>query len=456
MKKQSPIFLILSTILSFGVLAYLVYFIQNIAQEQVTQVESKIEILRKLNDVNHATDKYSFEHLTSMSKENKQSLYQQNFYNKLSQESILLLDNFLNSSINLYLASNITQFSLNNRPIDTKGIEDYNDNLNLLKNAYSTNINNYLNNKELFKKNLTNTDYKELNQAFQEFSKHVDKVFEYINIHFDEINTSLNQYVRFVTKTEETGKRLYETNFDLIINSLKKQQNNYDDIKNIFLISIAILALVLLLNLIFFIKRNKDFQFELDKFSKKIEILSVTDSLTKLYNKKSFQTTFPRQINANKRRKEGGVLIICDIDNFTLYSKSFGHEKSDEAIKKVAEALQSILKRADDYCFRLGDKEFGILANGIDEAQGLTLAKKLKTSVEKLEIDFIENSASRYLSISLSVTYYRGIKDINYSEIYDLATKTLRVAKIKGKNKICTYNIDKYGKNFYEYNTVEH
>lgn len=62
----------------------------------------------------------------------------------------------------------------------------------------------------------------------------------------------------------------------------------------------------------------------------------------------------------------------------------------DEVIKSVAHVIKSSLKRANDYCFRLGGEEFGILYTVQSENEAELFANKIRQSVESLEIEHIK------------------------------------------------------------------
>jgi len=98
----------------------------------------------------------------------------------------------------------------------------------------------------------------------------------------------------------------------------------------------------------------------------KYKIDSITDSMTKLYNRKYFDTIFdnmPFIANANNWEC---AFIMFDIDFFKQYNDTYGHDLGDETLKKVANVLKEYFNNKYEFVFRLGGEEFGILIFNIE------------------------------------------------------------------------------------------
>ncbi len=119
------------------------------------------------------------------------------------------------------------------------------------------------------------------------------------------------------------------------------------------------------LSILFIILRiNKKLKIEIasrKETEKKLQELSITDELTTLYNRRYFNDIFPKLINSAKREDLSVCFAIMDIDYFKAYNDTYGHICGDNALTSVSKSLKDSLSRADDYCFRLGGEEFGIL-----------------------------------------------------------------------------------------------
>ena len=93
-----------------------------------------------------------------------------------------------------------------------------------------------------------------------------------------------------------------------------------------------------------------------------------------------------------------------DIDHFKQYNDTYGHQKGDKVLIKVAKAIKDLLKRADDYCFRLGGEEFGIIFKSNSKEMAEKFATHIKENIENLHIEHKKNSASEYITVVFKPT----------------------------------------------------
>ncbi|RXJ93787.1 hypothetical protein CRV00_10015 [Malaciobacter molluscorum] len=167
---------------------------------------------------------------------------------------------------------------------------------------------------------------------------------------------------------------------------------------------------------------------------KRLEEISITDELTKLFNKRFFNEVFPKIINAAKRKNDYITFCIFDIDNFKYYNDTYGHLKGDMVLNKVSTYVKSKLSRAEDLCFRLGGEEFGIVIRDHNKTRPEKYINEIREGIEKLNIEHIKNSASSFVTASFGVTSMKA-KDIqSIDEIYKKTDENLYKAKAKGKN----------------------
>ncbi|WP_108060563.1 sensor domain-containing diguanylate cyclase [Poseidonibacter lekithochrous] len=167
---------------------------------------------------------------------------------------------------------------------------------------------------------------------------------------------------------------------------------------------------------------------------KEISKLLITDYLTKIYNRRHFNTTFDIELKRNKRDSKNIIFMILDIDYFKQYNDTYGHDAGDKALHEVAQALKYTLKRSHDFVFRLGGEEFGIITSGVDIGGIEVLAKNLRESIEHLEIEHKENKVNEFLTISIGVKVVESTSTLSQKEIYQLADKALYKAKNQGRN----------------------
>ena len=174
-----------------------------------------------------------------------------------------------------------------------------------------------------------------------------------------------------------------------------------------------------------------------------IEKLSITDALTNLYNRRFFNETFPKFIQNAKRKNEIVCFALIDIDFFKQYNDTYGHLMGDEALIKVAKILIQSLHRADDYCFRLGGEEFGILFKADDILKANVFLDKIKNKIEDEKIIHEKNIASKFLTISGGLVCLNACDIFNVDELYKQADILLYEAKESGRNRVLNNEIMK-------------
>ena len=174
-----------------------------------------------------------------------------------------------------------------------------------------------------------------------------------------------------------------------------------------------------------------------------IEQISITDSLTNLYNRRYFDEIFLQQINIAKRDSENGIenkflgFLIIDIDHFKQYNDTYGHHKGDVALKQVSTILQETFRRPDDYVFRLGGEEFGVLLFANTKPKLCEMANQLIKNVEQKEIIHETNSISDFLTISAGMYVLDNNQENGVKEVYEKSDKLLYKAKKDGRNRAC-------------------
>ena len=170
---------------------------------------------------------------------------------------------------------------------------------------------------------------------------------------------------------------------------------------------------------------------------KRLEEISITDSLTNVYNRRHFDNIFPKILNSAKRKDERISFLLMDIDHFKQYNDLYGHQMGDKVLIAVAKCLKDTLHRADDYCFRLGGEEFGIIFKSDSKEQSIAFANIIKNNIKNLAIEHNGNSASDVVTASLGLVCENARSMDNIDNVYKKADDLLYKAKNNGRNRVC-------------------
>jgi len=169
---------------------------------------------------------------------------------------------------------------------------------------------------------------------------------------------------------------------------------------------------------------------------KLLEELSIRDELTKLYNRRYFNQVLSNELNRASRDKKMLSFMMIDVDHFKLYNDTYGHQEGDVVLSKIGETLNGFTKRADDFAFRIGGEEFGILFSLTNKNDILSFAQDIKKAIKDLKIPHCKNSASSVVTISAELITIQSDKFISQNDVYKKADKLLYNAKENGRNNI--------------------
>lgn len=169
--------------------------------------------------------------------------------------------------------------------------------------------------------------------------------------------------------------------------------------------------------------------------------LSITDGLTHLYNHRYFHELLDREIIRARRYPQPVSLLMLDIDNFKSYNDSHGHVEGDNALKKVSELFLESLRKID-FVSRYGGEEFAIILPETPKQGALTVARRLRTRLEKASFYPPDAKEPRNLYISIGIATFPN--DAQSKEgLIQAADKALYTAKELGKNRVCMFDGDR-------------
>jgi len=180
-------------------------------------------------------------------------------------------------------------------------------------------------------------------------------------------------------------------------------------------------------------KRIVDLQKELLETNKRLELLSITDGLTKLYNHRHFQDELARAFEESQRYQRPLSLAIIDIDFFKKINDSYGHAVGDEVLKAVAKIFQESI-RATDLAARYGGEEFAVMMPETELPDAITFAEKIRTLIE--QTPFRTAAGPQQATVSVGVAAVPRTKIHTAKELIVAADKALYRAKRGGRNQV--------------------
>lgn len=176
---------------------------------------------------------------------------------------------------------------------------------------------------------------------------------------------------------------------------------------------------------------------ELKRANKQLEELSLTDSLTKLPNRRS---AFKQLAVHWQDSKEFGTPLVCimiDADHFKCINDTCGHDAGDLVLQTLARELKNSFRNDDIVC-RLGGDEFLIICPHTDLKGGMYVAEITRQKVSELQVE----TGNQIWIGSISV----GVAELtqafgSINELIKAADESVYLAKNSGKNSVRSIQI---------------
>ncbi len=171
----------------------------------------------------------------------------------------------------------------------------------------------------------------------------------------------------------------------------------------------------------------------LNKF-REFYLMSVTDELTRLYNRKEFIKKFNEEISGFP--EEIISIAILDIDHFKGVNDIYGHVTGDLVLMKLAELMQE--RSCNNFSpARFGGEEFVILMPGLNMNSGKALVEDLLHEFSSVQFKGVNREFN--VTFSAGITEYPQISN-NLSELLSRADQALYAAKEDGRNRVYIFS----------------
>ena len=180
-------------------------------------------------------------------------------------------------------------------------------------------------------------------------------------------------------------------------------------------------------------KRIVDLQKELLETNKRLELLSITDGLTKLHNHRYFQDELARNFEESQRYQRPLSLAMIDIDFFKKVNDTYGHAVGDDVLKRAA-ALYRESVRSTDLVARYGGEEFAVMMPETSLVDAEAFAEKIRHLVESTPMQ--TQIGPLPITVSVGVASVPHTRIHSAKELIIAADKALYRAKKAGRNQV--------------------
>ncbi len=184
---------------------------------------------------------------------------------------------------------------------------------------------------------------------------------------------------------------------------------------------------------------------KIEEAKKQIEIMAITDELTKLYNRHYLFEKLNFLIRLSGRYKCKLGIMILDVDFFKKVNDNYGHKTGDEVLKAVAATIIKTCRKVD-IASRYGGEEMVVVCPETNLENTILLAKRLNKAIEKISFK-LSDTENLTVTVSIGVTEFSIMKDsskktLDAAELIDAADSALYKAKENGRNRVEVFGIE--------------
>ncbi|TPJ77270.1 diguanylate cyclase [Mesorhizobium sp. B2-6-2] len=181
---------------------------------------------------------------------------------------------------------------------------------------------------------------------------------------------------------------------------------------------------------------------ELAKANHRLELLAKTDPLTGIANRRWMTETLDHLWGNDKRCLDGAAMLMCDIDRFKKLNDHLGHSEGDRCLVEVANIIQENVRRDCDLVARYGGEEFLVLLPGVSEEEAVSVAERVRKSVEAAALPNPGSRVSRSVTLSIGVAVQTADEAISPEQLQRQADAALYLAKQTGRNRVLLHRPD--------------
>jgi len=177
------------------------------------------------------------------------------------------------------------------------------------------------------------------------------------------------------------------------------------------------------------------------KDEEELELLSGSDVLTGLANRRAFEARLKEAIVASKRTHLGGAVLFLDLDGFKSLNDQHGHAAGDHLLQEVGRRLTASVRQTDLVARFGGDEFVALLGNlGTDTASlekgALVVAEKVRSAIEK---PFpVGHRVLHSCTASVGIAVFSG-PGVDAQTLIQNADSALYQSKGAGKNQVSLF-----------------
>lgn len=171
---------------------------------------------------------------------------------------------------------------------------------------------------------------------------------------------------------------------------------------------------------------------ELRQTQEQLQRMALTDPLTRLGNRATFDMSIQQTAAASQRTGSPYSLLMLDLDHFKTFNDTHGHQVGDMILQRVAAAIKNAARNAD-ICCRYGGEEMVVILPNTNAREAQVLARRIHQQIAK--VSRAQPPDQLPISVSIGISCASRINGGEPQKLIEEADQALYLAKQNGRNR---------------------
>ncbi len=178
----------------------------------------------------------------------------------------------------------------------------------------------------------------------------------------------------------------------------------------------------------------------------RLKRVALTDPLTGIFNRRFFDRRIADEVSRTHRYGQPLTCLFFDLDRFKNINDRLGHQIGDQVLQKIADIINSHLRRSDIFA-RYGGEEFVVLLPHTNSSDGREIAERIRKNIAGDNFELPDSNINK-ITISIGVatllpeTSEREGRN-GPAQLIKTADQALLQAKENGRNRVvCAGNLN--------------
>lgn len=174
----------------------------------------------------------------------------------------------------------------------------------------------------------------------------------------------------------------------------------------------------------------------LSRHARVLRDLALTDPLTGIPNRRSFEEYLEREHRACRREQAPLGLVMADVDCFKAYNDHYGHQAGDSALCTVATILRNSINRPRDMVARYGGEELACILPRTNLQGTAMIAEQMRQVVDSAGLPHNASGVGDHITLSIGFASWVPGADESVTNLLAAADASLYEAKARGRNRV--------------------